>query len=329
MLHPKNTEEVLDGEGIIAQPRHSQSNTVISSKGEKFAKISPPLVLPSLYSWVKGTAPARTEGKAMSSKGAKVTMRPPRPHPTLTSQPHGRKCALPDNMQRKSRLSKEVKLTNKPALPHLPLRSKPVPTHNTRKPSLPESQQPRTNGACFAHTVRKDWSESKWDSRPDGDISESDVDMGKDETEGGEISKKKRPHGELSERSEGEEIFMAVRTKKKRRREWPTSGKLPGETGEGAVGRRHLRHIINERQVRREARIIPLGEVISVYWPYDDQYYTGKITEYDDDTIEHKVEYEDGDIENLVLDNENWLFGRLSEEGDEDDSEEKNDSKDP
>ncbi|XP_042378873.1 uncharacterized protein LOC121971603 [Zingiber officinale] len=51
-----------------------------------------------------------------------------------------------------------------------------------------------------------------------------------------------------------------------------------------------------------------VGDRIQVWWPDDQQFYTGTIKEYDHVTKKHKVLYDDGDVEILLLKEERWMF---------------------
>lgn len=125
---------------------------------------------------------------------------------------------------------------------------------------------------------------NQWSSAPDHDLSASDG----DDVES--ISEKKK---RCKDNDNDDSPEMA----------WPTSGLLPGETDDGPIGEDHLWHVIDERR-RREARMIPLGEVISVYWPYDFWYYSGVIESYNCEDNKHHIRYDDSD------DGERWCFGR-------------------
>lgn len=48
------------------------------------------------------------------------------------------------------------------------------------------------------------------------------------------------------------------------------------------------------------------GELIEVYWGGDRRYYKGKVASFDHATNTHRVEYVDGDVENLDLTTERW-----------------------
>lgn len=49
-----------------------------------------------------------------------------------------------------------------------------------------------------------------------------------------------------------------------------------------------------------------VGEKVSVYWPHMDSFYDGHVHEISGDG--HIVHCDDGDVETLMLDNENWKF---------------------
>lgn len=49
-----------------------------------------------------------------------------------------------------------------------------------------------------------------------------------------------------------------------------------------------------------------LGDLIAVYWPDDDAFYVGCVTEFSASTSRHRVEYKDGEVEDLDLRKERW-----------------------
>lgn len=67
-----------------------------------------------------------------------------------------------------------------------------------------------------------------------------------------------------------------------------------------------------------------VGRKIKVWWPADDQFYRGVITGFDLELKKHKVEYIDGDQENLYLRTERWEIVEV-----EDDSEATEDTRPP
>lgn len=73
-----------------------------------------------------------------------------------------------------------------------------------------------------------------------------------------------------------------------------------------------------------------VGEVISVYWPIEQQYYAGVKASYDAEKMEHRIVYDDGSVKDIVLHEETWHFGR-SDAADlgEEPEEENNDTAQP
>ncbi|KAG6493832.1 hypothetical protein ZIOFF_048835 [Zingiber officinale] len=51
-----------------------------------------------------------------------------------------------------------------------------------------------------------------------------------------------------------------------------------------------------------------LGDRVQVWWPEDQQFYTGKVIQYNHLTKKHKILYDDGDVETLMLKEERWMF---------------------
>lgn len=93
---------------------------------------------------------------------------------------------------------------------------------------------------------------------------------------------------------------------------WNVQGALPGEVEEEEVGENHLVHLLDRRRRIREARNAPVGAKVAVHWPYDDEFYNGKISAFDATTHTHQINYDDGDVELLKLEEEMWYFGGRS-----------------
>lgn len=53
-----------------------------------------------------------------------------------------------------------------------------------------------------------------------------------------------------------------------------------------------------------------VGDLVEVYWPADEIYYAGRITGHQKSTRQHRVQYLDGDVEMLRLDEELWRHSR-------------------
>lgn len=49
-----------------------------------------------------------------------------------------------------------------------------------------------------------------------------------------------------------------------------------------------------------------IGDIVQVYWPLDNKYYSGKVDSYNSSTGEHHVLYDDGEKEDLNFKNEVW-----------------------
>lgn len=89
---------------------------------------------------------------------------------------------------------------------------------------------------------------------------------------------------------------------------WNAQGALPGEVEEEEIGENHLVHLLDQRKRIREARNAPVGGKVAVHWPDDDEFYYGKIAAFDATTHTHQINYEDGDVELLKLEEEMWYF---------------------
>jgi len=61
-----------------------------------------------------------------------------------------------------------------------------------------------------------------------------------------------------------------------------------------------------------------VGANIEVYWPVDKVYYPGIIKSYIKKTKKHQIDYEDGQSEKLVLDEETWRYPPAADMADED-----------
>ncbi len=53
--------------------------------------------------------------------------------------------------------------------------------------------------------------------------------------------------------------------------------------------------------------VINVGDKIEVYWPLEDKYGPETVATYDTATVFHGLSYDDGDSENLNMEQENWL----------------------
>ena len=51
---------------------------------------------------------------------------------------------------------------------------------------------------------------------------------------------------------------------------------------------------------------LQVGDKIEVYWPLDDQYYPGPVSDYSEATGKHRIAYDNGQVENLKMKEENW-----------------------
>lgn len=51
-----------------------------------------------------------------------------------------------------------------------------------------------------------------------------------------------------------------------------------------------------------------IGERVEVFWPDDNQFYTGTVTAFNPEDNTHQIDYDDGDIEKLDMAKEKWKF---------------------
>ena len=51
---------------------------------------------------------------------------------------------------------------------------------------------------------------------------------------------------------------------------------------------------------------LQVGDKVEVYWPLDDQYYPGSVSDYSEATGKHRIAYDGGQVENLKMEEENW-----------------------
>ncbi|KAH7431610.1 hypothetical protein KP509_08G056800 [Ceratopteris richardii] len=49
-----------------------------------------------------------------------------------------------------------------------------------------------------------------------------------------------------------------------------------------------------------------IGRRVRIWWPVDEKFYSGTITEFDGYSRRHKIEYDDGQVQFLCMDNEKW-----------------------
>ncbi|WOL19382.1 hypothetical protein Cni_G28180 [Canna indica] len=77
--------------------------------------------------------------------------------------------------------------------------------------------------------------------------------------------------------------------------------------GKGLPVETSMKNSERSAQVRElDDRIV--GARIKVWWPDDEKFYDGVVAEYDRSTKKHKIDYDDGDVEILLLKKEHWEF---------------------
>ncbi|KAL6903557.1 hypothetical protein ACP4OV_004370 [Aristida adscensionis] len=81
------------------------------------------------------------------------------------------------------------------------------------------------------------------------------------------------------------------------------------EAGSAAGNRKARSEKAEEAPRSRRGRALDgtlVGARIRVWWPYDKKFYDGVVKAFGNYSRMHKVVYDDGDIENLLLKNEKW-----------------------
>ncbi|KAF5946840.1 hypothetical protein HYC85_017068 [Camellia sinensis] len=74
------------------------------------------------------------------------------------------------------------------------------------------------------------------------------------------------------------------------------------------VRRRRKRATLENSQNFDETQVVNSAAKRWIYWPLDNDWYTGRVVGYDAETDKHHVLYEDGDKENIILSNETVKF---------------------
>ncbi|XP_048558145.1 sister chromatid cohesion protein PDS5 homolog C-like [Triticum urartu] len=96
------------------------------------------------------------------------------------------------------------------------------------------------------------------------------------------------------------------------------TGKSKGQPGDSGVSKRKLVQEAEEVPQSKKSKVFDgslVGSRIKVWWPDDKKFYKGAVKSFDASAKKHKVVYDDGDIEHLLLKNERWEF--IDEEQDE------------
>lgn len=95
------------------------------------------------------------------------------------------------------------------------------------------------------------------------------------------------------------------------------SGRTKGQSGENSEVKRKREHDTEETPRARKNKGLDaslVGSKIKVWWPDDEMFYKGVVDSYDTHSKRHKVAYEDGDVEVLLLRDEKWDFISETEE---------------
>ncbi|CAM0945278.1 unnamed protein product [Alopecurus aequalis] len=93
------------------------------------------------------------------------------------------------------------------------------------------------------------------------------------------------------------------------------SGRTKGQSGENSEVKRKREQDTEETPRARKNKGLDaslVGSRIKVWWPDDEMFYKGVVDSFDTNSKRHKVAYDDGDVEVLLLRDEKWDF--ISEE---------------
>ncbi|KAM0847072.1 hypothetical protein ACQ4PT_055258 [Festuca glaucescens] len=95
------------------------------------------------------------------------------------------------------------------------------------------------------------------------------------------------------------------------------SGRTKGQSGENSELKRKREQDTEETPRARKNKGLDaslVGSRIRVWWPDDEMYYKGVVDSFDTNSKRHKVAYDDGDVEVLLLRDEKWDFISETEE---------------
>ncbi|KAM0843675.1 hypothetical protein ACQ4PT_057560 [Festuca glaucescens] len=94
------------------------------------------------------------------------------------------------------------------------------------------------------------------------------------------------------------------------------SGRTKGQSGENSELKRKREQDTETPRARKNKGLDAslVGSRIRVWWPDDEMYYKGVVDSFDTNSKRHKVAYDDGDVEVLLLRDEKWDFISETEE---------------
>ncbi|CAL5016081.1 unnamed protein product [Urochloa decumbens] len=87
--------------------------------------------------------------------------------------------------------------------------------------------------------------------------------------------------------------------------------KSKGQRGDSGGSKRKLLQEAEDATPSKRDKILDenlVGSRIKVWWPYDKKFYKGVVESFDTSSKKHKVAYDDGDVEVLMLKKEKWEF---------------------